>query len=198
MNLFPQYDLDFATVARAAELATAAHQGQTRWDGSPYIFHCYRVASRVAHHGYTSTEAVVTALLHDIVEDTPISLKAVEDMFGTKVAWSVDLLTQRKDESREAYFARCMGQGDGVVLAVKFADRVDNFKGLSTCPEKILHGGHVERYCLELKHHFLPYLSVVSDSLAAELLEAKDHVLSYFQSTDQGHRVSALLTAEAA
>lgn len=182
-ELFSVYDIDLAVVSRAIDLAKAAHAGQERWDGSPYYLHCLRVANRVMHHGYTTTEAVVTAILHDVVEDTSISLVAIADMFGAQVADNVDFLSQRPGESRHAYFTRCMSSGQYAVLATKFADRVDNVSTIDTVPALVQFQNHVQTYFSEVQDYFLPHLARVEPGLGAELVNATARAVSYFKET---------------
>jgi len=50
---------------------------------------------------------IITALLHDSVEDTPLTLEKIESLFGKEVRDAVDALTKREDETREEYLIRC-------------------------------------------------------------------------------------------
>src|SRR5271168_889253 len=75
-------DDDIALVSRAVEVATAAHAGQTRLSGEPYISHSIEVATILADLGLDTT-AVAAGVLHDTVEDTDITLEDLERDFGT-------------------------------------------------------------------------------------------------------------------
>lgn len=108
-------------VATAALIATLAHSGQVDKAGQPYVDHPRRVAARVFEHGPLA-EAV--AWLHDVVEDTPVTLEAVEQAFGPQVAAAVDAITHRPGEPRTAYYARV--RSNPVALVVKDADIDDN------------------------------------------------------------------------
>lgn len=181
MSLNPfDFPVDVQEIEKALHFTRVAHKGQTRWDSSPYINHLMSVASRCIKHGYLSTEAVVTALLHDVVEDTSVSLTAVEDMFGETIALNVDFLSQRKGETRLDYFTRCMNSSSPVVLAVKFSDRCDNVAGLHTCPDLPEYEGHVSRYMQELKDFFVPHTGKVNLSLAEELLHLMARAEQYY------------------
>src|SRR3954447_26580636 len=76
-------------IVRAYEVAEAAHEGQTRKSGEPYVTHPLAVATIVAHLGLDET-TIVAALLHDAVEDTPLTLGDIVGQFGPEVAALVD------------------------------------------------------------------------------------------------------------
>ena len=84
---------DRSTVKSAFQYAEEAHRNQTRHSGEPYITHPMAVASYVAEMKM-DCEAVSAALLHDVVEDTKISLANIEARFGENIAWLVDGLTK--------------------------------------------------------------------------------------------------------
>lgn len=111
----------------AESVARLAHAGQVDKSGAAYVEHPRRVAERVA--GRASDEvrevAVCAAWLHDVVEDTGVTLDGVRDGFGIEVATVVDALTKRGGESRDDYFARVLDAGP-VAVMVKTADLDDN------------------------------------------------------------------------
>src|SRR5580692_8505950 len=72
---------DFTLVERAVEVATAAHAGQTRLSGEPYVSHSVAVATILAELGLDTT-AVTAGVLHDVVEDTKVTLEEIESQFG--------------------------------------------------------------------------------------------------------------------
>ena len=132
--------LDLRAVYEAMVFAETAHRGRTRWDGSPEFNHLMSVAQRALwhvkdHEMYDPTDAVVVALLHDVVEDTDVTLAGVLDAFGYDIAEAVADLTQEPGESRDAYLNRCMTSKNPVVHLVKWADRSDNVSGLHTTPD---------------------------------------------------------------
>ncbi|MEO1494947.1 MAG: HD domain-containing protein [Pseudomonadota bacterium] len=107
------------SIGAAFELALAAHAGQTDKSGEPYIAHVVRVAA-----GVEGTDAIIIALLHDVVEDTDVSLETVADRFGPKIAAAVDALSKRGNEPLEDYMSRV--RADPVALSVKLSDLADN------------------------------------------------------------------------
>lgn len=105
---------------RAEVLARAAHQGQTDKAGRPYAEYPARVASRV--HGDDAAEAV--AWLHDVVEDTEVTLDQLRSEFPAAVVAAVDAVTKRPGEPPEAYYGRVAA--DPLARQVKLADLADN------------------------------------------------------------------------
>ncbi len=93
-------------IKEALEFAEKAHKGQKRKNGVPYIIHPIRVAYRILNHGIKDKEIIVSALLHDVVEDTPITLEEIEEQFGKEVKEIVDALSKRKGETKKEYIER--------------------------------------------------------------------------------------------
>lgn len=113
-------------VEEAKELATRAHQGQTDKTGAPYIGHPERVAGHVAHHVCAEDleEARAVAWLHDVVEDTEVTLEDLVRQFPANVVAAVDAMTKRPGEERDAYYLRV--RSNRIARAVKNADLDDN------------------------------------------------------------------------
>lgn len=106
-------------IRRAQEIATVAHESQKRIDGSPYIRNPSRVANAV------EDRLKPIAWLHDVVEDTPITLENLKDEgFPLYIVEAVDLLTHRKGEPNLLYWGKIKPNSDA--LAVKLADINDN------------------------------------------------------------------------
>ena len=112
----------------ATRVASRAHDGQFRKDGTPYIAHVFRVAMRVADR---SPFHMIAALLHDVVEDTPITLAELREMgFEGIVIDAVDHLTRRKGESYTDFILRC--KKHDIAREVKiFGDIPDNIEDQS-------------------------------------------------------------------
>ena len=131
-----------ALINRAYEVASAAHQHQSRMSGELYISHPIAVARIVAEIGLDEM-SLVAALLHDAVEDTEITLGDVETQFGAEVAGLVDGLTKLERlqfDSREAQQAATMRKmlvamaKDMRVLIIKLADRMHNMRTIASAP----------------------------------------------------------------
>jgi GTP diphosphokinase / guanosine-3',5'-bis(diphosphate) 3'-diphosphatase len=97
MASLPKYytDEDRETVKRAYELAVEAHAPQTRASGEPYINHCVAVAAILADL-HMSADAISAGLLHDVVEDTDVTLQEIREQFGMSTAALVDGVTKLK------------------------------------------------------------------------------------------------------
>ncbi|MDR1184900.1 MAG: HD domain-containing protein [Coriobacteriales bacterium] len=105
--------------ADALRVATEAHAGQTDKGGRPYISHPLTVAAMV------KGDAVVVALLHDVVEDTAVTLEDLRSAgFSDAVISAVDAITRRKGEHDVPYLARV--RENPLALTVKLADLTHN------------------------------------------------------------------------
>jgi GTP pyrophosphokinase len=129
-------------IAQAYEAAAEAHIDQRRRSGEPYIIHPLAVAKIVAELGLDDV-TIAAALLHDAVEDTGLTLRGLDDEFGTEVASIVDGVTKLdrvKFDSKEAQQAATMRKmlvamaKDLRVLIIKLADRLHNMRTLAALP----------------------------------------------------------------
>ncbi len=127
-----------ALISQAYELASSAHTGQTRRTGEPYIQHPLSVAQIVADFGLDDV-TIASALLHDSVEDTGVSLDELGRRFGADVASIVDGVTKLdrlRFDSKQAQQAASMRKmlvamaKDLRVLMIKLADRLHNMRTL--------------------------------------------------------------------
>ena len=128
------YDMDMIT--RAYRCAEEAHKDQKRQSGEPYIIHPIAVAMILVELGMDS-ETISAGLLHDVVEDTFISLEELRKQFGPDVALIVDGVTKltkmtfSTKEDRQAENVRKMLLAmakDVRVIIVKLADRLHNMR----------------------------------------------------------------------
>lgn len=108
-------------IAAAMLVATLAHAGQLDKLSAPYIDHPRRVARYLRDQTW---QVQVVAWLHDVVEDTVVTLEAIRQAFGPVIADAVDAITHRPHESRVDYYARV--KGNAIALVVKEADIADN------------------------------------------------------------------------
>ncbi|MGB9358800.1 MAG: bifunctional (p)ppGpp synthetase/guanosine-3',5'-bis(diphosphate) 3'-pyrophosphohydrolase [Acidimicrobiia bacterium] len=138
----PGTDVDL--IRRAYDVAAHAHEGQTRRTGDPYIVHPLAVAQILATFGL-DTATIVAALLHDVVEDTEITLDDIERDFGEEVALLVDGVTKldrikfSSREEQQAATIRKMAVAmarDIRVLLIKLADRTHNMRTIDPLPEE--------------------------------------------------------------
>ncbi len=126
---------------RAYEIAVDAHIEQRRKSGEPYIFHPIAVARICAEEIGLGPTAIVCALLHDVVEDTPITLEEIETEFGEKFSKIVDGLTKldglHNSPSQQAEnFKKVLSTlaDDVRVVLIKMADRLHNMRTLGAMP----------------------------------------------------------------
>ncbi|HUF15915.1 MAG TPA: bifunctional (p)ppGpp synthetase/guanosine-3',5'-bis(diphosphate) 3'-pyrophosphohydrolase [Acidimicrobiia bacterium] len=131
---YPDGDVDL--LRRAHETAANAHEGQVRKTGDPYITHPTTVAYMLAQYGLDS-DTLAAALLHDTVEDTPLTLMEVEQTFGQDIAQLIDGVTKL---DRVRYSNREQAQAASIrkmvvamardvrVLIIKLFDRLHNLR----------------------------------------------------------------------
>ncbi|WP_053334459.1 RelA/SpoT family protein [Gemmatimonas phototrophica] len=140
------YDrLDHDLLVRAYKFSDVAHAGQVRHSGEPYVSHCVEVA-RILADLQLDTTTVACGLLHDIVEDTDITVEDVSREFGVEVAQIVDGLTKianlpmssREERQVENYRKLLLSIAkDARVILIKLADRLHNMRTLDwLAPEK--------------------------------------------------------------
>lgn len=113
---------------KAVQIASRAHAGQTDKGGEPYMGHVLRVAAAAMGSGKTraSVEVLGTiGMLHDVVEDTEVTLTDLAREFPYYVLEAVEVLTRREGESYAAYIER-VSQAPETVRVVKLADLRDN------------------------------------------------------------------------
>lgn len=135
---------DEALLDRAYVFSVKAHGSQTRASGDPYFAHPIEVAGILADLKLDST-SIVTALLHDTVEDTVATIEEIEALFGAETARLVDGVTKlsrldlQSDKTRQAEnlrkFLLAMSE-DIRVLLVKLADRLHNMRTLRHIPDE--------------------------------------------------------------
>lgn len=133
---------DTAQIKAAFKTSLEAHAGMRRKSGEPYIYHPLEVAQICVDEIGLGTTSVVSALLHDVVEDTEISLKEIEKDFGPKVAKIIDGLTkisgvfeQGSSEQAENFRKMLLTLSDDVrVILIKLADRLHNMRTLESMP----------------------------------------------------------------
>ncbi len=138
----PHVDTDL--LHRAFYFAFEAHKDQLRKSGVPYFEHCLEVAKILAELRMDYL-TIAGGLLHDVVEDTGVSLEEVEQEFGKEVAAMVDGVTKISElrfdslEERQAENFRKMILSmvrDIRVILIKFADRLHNMRTIDHLPEK--------------------------------------------------------------
>lgn len=138
-----QLDINVTVTERAHHVAVQAHLGQTRWNGDAYVTHPLRIAA--VFRIYSDTDAAVVAYLHDVVEDSDITLEQLRKFgFSEKQVTAIDSVTEREGESYLDFVLRAKENFIG--RKVKIADIKDNLRDLDERKNKSLR----EKYLLAL------------------------------------------------
>ncbi len=132
---------DKKLIRKAFDVAMDAHKDQRRKSGEAYFFHPIAVAKIVASEIGLGATAIAAALMHDVVEDTPITVEDIDKMFGPKVAQLVEGLTKISKVQKEMnvsmqaenFRKMLLTLNDDVrVILIKIADRLHNMQTLET------------------------------------------------------------------
>lgn len=136
------YDMD--VINKAIATACKAHEGQLRSSGEEYVCHPLQVAKILVELGMDS-ETVVAAILHDVVEDTPMELADIKRMFGAEVAALVDGVTKlgkipfstKEEQQAENVRKMLLAMAQDIrVIIIKLADRLHNMRTIRFMPEQ--------------------------------------------------------------
>lgn len=131
-----EHEYDMSVIERAYRLADESHKGQKRLSGAPYISHPVAVACILVELGM-DTESVAAGLLHDVVEDTPITLDQLRKQFGAEIAGLTDGVTKlgripyssREIQQAENLRKMLMAMNEDIrVIIIKLADRLHNMR----------------------------------------------------------------------
>ncbi len=178
--------LDVDAIQRAHAVAVDAHAGQTRASGDDYVSHTIEVATILAQLRLDS-DTVVAALIHDVIEDTAVTLRDVEEQFGPQVAQIVDGVTKlgkvrfrsATEQQVENYRKMLLSMAsDARVILVKLADRLHNMRTLEHLP---VHKRR--RIALETREIYAPLAHRLGmaairwelEDLAFKFLEPEEH-----------------------
>jgi len=150
---------DLSLLSEAYNFAKEAHQHQLRKSQVPYIEHCLETA-KILTELKMDVVTVAAGLLHDVVEDTGVTIDAVKDHFGDEVAQLVDGVTKiselkfhsqaekQAENFRKMIFSMAK---DLRIIMIKFADRLNNMRTLEYLPQK-----KAERIALETREIYAP------------------------------------------
>jgi guanosine-3',5'-bis(diphosphate) 3'-pyrophosphohydrolase len=134
--------VDIAALEAACEFASAAHEGQMRKSGEPFVSHPLEVAGILAEL-HLDSATIVAAILHDVVEDSHVDIKEIRERFGEEVAGLVDGVTklgrikvgtlaeQQSQNMRKMLIAMAK---DIRVILIKLADRLHNMRTIEFLP----------------------------------------------------------------
>lgn len=135
---------DLLRIHRAYDLAREAHSAQRRKSGEPYIIHPVSVALIAAEELKLDANSVIAAFLHDVVEDTPMTVGGITEMFGQDVAHLVNVVTKKKKKEYTTTkqvdnYQQLLDSVhyDVRALMIKIADRLHNMRTLASMrPDK--------------------------------------------------------------
>ena len=192
--------LDRELLQRAYRYSARAHTGQKRRSGEDYVVHCVQVARILADLQLDST-TIAAGLIHDVVEDTAITVPDVEREFGPEIAQIVDGLTKignlpftsKEERQAETYRKLLLSVArDARVIIIKLADRLHNMRTLDWMPEdkKRLIAQETRDIYAPLAHRFgMAKVRWELEDLAFKYLEADDYrTLARQVSTRRGER----------
>jgi len=174
------------TIKKAYDFMVNAHQGQYRYSGKPYISHPAWIAKVIAQLNI-GQEAVITALLHDCVEDTSIKLEEIADRFGDEVALLVSGLTEVKtktkglqinqtniDVFRKFFFSSV---DDVRVLIIRLIDKLHNSLTIEYLPKdrQIIYAKNIMKIYGPLADYVgLHYFKKLLEDIAFQILYPKE------------------------
>ncbi len=197
------HPMDMARIRAAYEMARAAHEGQRRKDGSPYVTHCVAAADISVDLGLDE-DSIIAALLHDVIEDTSLTHADIAHQFGPAVADIVEGVTKltrmqyatKEDEQMENLRKMLMAMAKDIrVILIKIADRLHNMRTMAyQTAEKqrsksletmeiyapIAHRLGMQQAKWELEDLALQYLDPQGYKEITEWLDAKMPVLETF------------------
>ena len=136
-----------ATIEKALQIAARAHEGQVDKQGLPYILHPLRVMD-----GVEGLDAKIVAVLHDVVEDTEVTIDDLEQAgFSEEVVAAVRCVTHAEGETYADYVVRC--RADPIARRVKLSDLADNTRLSRTIVRPHDLGRDTARYAKYLLSH---------------------------------------------
>ncbi len=126
--------LTHINLAEAISFASLAHAHQVDKGQAPYILHPLQVMLRVFQPDLMNYEEGIAAVLHDVVEDTEISLEQIQELYGPRVRDIVDTLTRREGEQYFYYIERV--KMNPSAKKIKLADLAENMRQDRRAPNK--------------------------------------------------------------
>jgi (p)ppGpp synthase/HD superfamily hydrolase len=143
----------------------ALHDGQMDKSGVPYFYHPIRVMVRLGPDAQDSERHA--ALLHDVIEDTPITLDILRDMgYSEEVLKMVSLLTRQKTETHRSYIFQLIGSGNVGAMRAKLADLYDNanVERAMRCEDEVVRKGILDM----IESRYKPAIRMMKEVLGKE------------------------------
>ena len=133
--------LDFNLINKAIYFAKKYHDGQLRKSGEPFYTHPLEVAYMISDYNL-KTDVITASILHDIIEDTEVTVRVIQNTFGQRIAEMVDRLTRDRPDGSKLSVGEILNNSyqekDREVLLIKLFDRLHNMQTLGVkSPEKI-------------------------------------------------------------
>ncbi len=133
--------LDFNLINKAIYFAKKYHDGQLRKSGEPFYTHPLEVAYMISDYNL-KTDVITASILHDIIEDTEVTVRMIQNTFGQRIAEMVDRLTRDRPDGSKLSVGEILNNSyqekDKEVLLIKLFDRLHNMQTLGVkSPEKI-------------------------------------------------------------
>ncbi len=212
------HSMDLRRIRAAYEMARAAHEGQKRKDGSPYVSHCVAAADISVDLGLDE-DSIIAALLHDVIEDTTLTHADIAHEFGPAVADIVEGVTKltrmqyatKEEEQMENLRKMLMAMAKDIrVILIKIADRLHNMRTMAyQTPEKqrtksletmeiyapIAHRLGMQQAKWELEDLALQYLDPQGYKEITDTLDAKMPLLEAFMDSMK-EKIQTCLHAE--
>ncbi|WP_371219432.1 HD domain-containing protein [Orientia tsutsugamushi] len=145
--------IDLDKVKKAIFYAKKYHSNQKRDTGEPYYMHPLEVALMVADYSF-KTDTIITAILHDVIEDTKLTKEKIAMEFNDNIAEQVLALTRNrggKKTSSMKMIQTLVNQDKVELLLIKLLDRLDNIKTIFIKPAK-----RRQEIILETQQEFIP------------------------------------------
>jgi (p)ppGpp synthase/HD superfamily hydrolase len=131
--------LDFNLINKAIYWAKKYHGNQKRKSGEPYYTHPLEVAYMISDHKL-KTDVIVASILHDIIEDTEVTVEMIECTFGQRIAEMVDMLTRDRPDGTKLTIEEVINnvykKADKEVLLIKLIDRLHNIQTIGSLSAK--------------------------------------------------------------
>lgn len=139
LNQTTQYPVDVHLIRKAIYYTKKYHDSQIRLSGEPYYTHPIEVAFMVCDYLF-ETEAIITSLLHDTLEDTALTYSMIVDLFGELIAEQVEGLTRIKSSGKitsAELVKQLWVEGKYNLILIKLFDRIHNLQTIfAKSPEK--------------------------------------------------------------
>lgn len=177
-------NLDVQLISKAYDTARIAHSGKNRKTGEPFFTHPRAVALLLSAY-CNDTESICAALLHDVVEDTDMTLEQVEAEFGPTIKFIVDGVTKVYGKnSKSLTIEKVMSYGvrDARVLYLKLVDKIHNLETLHVYSEE-----KQQEIMSEVKKIYIPEAEKLGFTEAVRLFGQKYSAYKQVKNDNQAH-----------